>query len=51
MPPASSHYGPPQNYGNYGYTNGVTSPQSAAGAVAQQVQSQISLPGESNPIP
>ncbi|KAL2429076.1 Cell pattern formation-associated protein stuA [Exophiala dermatitidis] len=45
IPPASTHYGPPQAYGNYGYANGVTSPQSAAGHVSQQVQSQMpSLP-------
>lgn len=47
IPPASTHYGPPQGYSNYGYANGVTSPQSATGHVAQHVQSQMpSLPGE-----
>ncbi|KAH0846913.1 hypothetical protein FOPE_12362 [Fonsecaea pedrosoi] len=42
--PASSHYGPPPTYGTYGYTNGVASPQSATGPVAQQI---TSLPGRS----
>ncbi|KIW98498.1 uncharacterized protein Z519_00159 [Cladophialophora bantiana CBS 173.52] len=41
---ASSHYGPPQPYGTYGYPNGVTSPQSATGPVAQQVSQITSLP-------
>ncbi|EXJ86458.1 hypothetical protein A1O3_03409 [Capronia epimyces CBS 606.96] len=44
IPPASTHYGPPQ-YSNYGYANGVTSPQPATGHIAQQVQSHMpSLP-------
>ena len=48
LPPSSNHYGAPQSYNSYGYANGVTSPQSATGPVAQQVQSQIpSLPGMS----
>ncbi|EXJ80256.1 hypothetical protein A1O1_08398 [Capronia coronata CBS 617.96] len=47
IPPAPTHYGHPQGYSNYGYANGVTSPQSATGHVAQQVQSQMpSLPGD-----
>ena len=40
-----SHYAPPQ-YSNYGYANGVTSPQSATGPMGSGYPSQnIQLPG------
>lgn len=46
MQPNSAHYGPPPTYSSYGYTNGVTSPQSAGGPMGPGVQSQnIQLPG------
>ncbi|KAJ9500389.1 hypothetical protein LTR99_001592 [Exophiala xenobiotica] len=35
LPPASAHYPHPQAYSTYGYANGITSPQSAAGPVGQ----------------
>ncbi len=42
-----SHYAPPQ-YSNYGYANGVTSPQSATGPMGPGYGSQnIQLPGMS----
>jgi enhanced filamentous growth protein 1 len=48
MPPGS-HYAPPHAYGGYGYSNGVTSPQSAThpgpGPVGPQVQPQLPPPG------
>ncbi|KIV90946.1 hypothetical protein, variant [Exophiala mesophila] len=52
IPPASQHYGQPQTYGSYAYTNGVTSPQSTNGPVGQQIQPQnLSLPAMITPSP
>ncbi|KAI1617932.1 hypothetical protein EDD36DRAFT_17147 [Exophiala viscosa] len=48
MPPASTQYGHSQPYSNYGYPNGVTSPQSATGPVSQPVNS---LPAMSSMTP
>ena len=45
-----SHYAP-QQYSNYGYANGVTSPQSATGPMSSSYPSQnIQLPGKGSDI-
>jgi enhanced filamentous growth protein 1 len=49
MQPTSGHYGHPPSYSSYGYTNGVTSPQSAGTHMGGPVQSQnVTLPGKSS---